>query len=150
MYGTIMNFPGGIFGELERVSRELDAMFGQPGTTQGIRAAASGTFPAINVGTTPTSTEVYVFAPGIDPTKIELVIDKGVLTIAGERPDNIPGESDKLSVFRRQRFHGKFRRAITVPDDVDADQVTANYRDGLLTVSLKRAESAQPKRITIA
>ncbi|MBV8467861.1 MAG: Hsp20/alpha crystallin family protein [Burkholderiales bacterium] len=150
MYGTSMNFPGGIFGELERLSRELDAMFGQPGTAQGIRASATGAFPPVNIGTTPTSTEVYAFAPGIDPAKIELVLNKGVLTISGERPDDIPVETEKLSVYRRQRFHGKFRRAISVPDDVDPEQVSASYRDGVLTVSMKRSAAAQPKRISIA
>jgi HSP20 family protein len=149
MYGTSMNFPGGIFGELERVSRELDAMFGQPGATQGIRASATGAFPPINIGTTPTSTEVFVFVPGIDPSKVDLVLDKGVLTISGERSDDVPVETEKLSVFRRQRFHGKFRRAITVPEDVDTEQVSASYRDGVLTVSLKRSAAAQPKRISI-
>ncbi|GAB3247317.1 Hsp20/alpha crystallin family protein [Chitinimonas naiadis] len=149
MYGTSMSFPGGIFGELERISRELDAMFSQPGTSQGIRAAAGGAFPAVNIGNTPTSTEVYVFAPGVDPASIDLVLEKGVLTVAGERPDDLPEESERLSVFRRQRFHGKFRRAITVPDDIDTDQVTANYRDGVLAVSLKHSAAAQPKHITI-
>ncbi|MBV8657614.1 MAG: Hsp20/alpha crystallin family protein [Burkholderiales bacterium] len=150
MYESSMNFPGGIFGELERVSRELDALFGHQGTTQGIRASAAGAFPPINIGTTPTSTEVLVFAPGIDPAKVDLVLDKGVLTIAGERLSDVPSESEKLNVFRRQRFHGKFRRVITVPEDVDTEQVTATYRDGVLVISLKRSAAAQPKRISIA
>lgn len=149
MYGTSIHFPGGIVGELERVSRELEALFGQPGSAQGIRASATGAFPPINIGTTPSSTEVFVFAPGVDPAKVDVVLDKGVLTISGERVDDVPVETEKLSVFRRQRFHGKFRRAITVPEDVDAEQVKATYRDGVLTISLKRTAAAQPKRISI-
>ncbi|MGQ5525455.1 Hsp20/alpha crystallin family protein [Chitinimonas sp. PSY-7] len=150
MYGPSMNFPGGIFGELERISRELDAMFFPSGTSQDIRAAATGAFPAVNIGTTPTSTEVYVFVPGVDPASLDVVLAKGVLTISGERPDDLPAESDGLSVVRRQRFHGKFRRVLTVPEVVDAEQVTASYRDGVLAVSLKRSEDSQPRRIAIS
>jgi HSP20 family protein len=92
--------------------------------------------------------EIYAFAPGLDPSKIELTVDRGVLTLAGERPSAVP-EDDKVSVFTRERVSGTFKRAISLPDDVDPARVNASYRDGVLRISVARRESAQPKRITI-
>src|ERR1700741_1626301 len=90
MYESLWTFPGGVLGEFDRLRRELDDVFGNAGLPSSIRSAAPGAFPAINVGLTPASVEVYAFAPGIDPAKIEVVIDRGVLTISGERPSALP------------------------------------------------------------
>jgi HSP20 family protein len=67
MYESMLNFPGGLFGEFERLRRELDDVFGVSGLPSSIRSVAPGAAPAINVGRTPTSVEVYAFAPGMDP-----------------------------------------------------------------------------------
>ena len=108
---------------------------------------APGTFPAINVGNTPTSVEVYAFAPGLDPAKIDVSIDRGVLSIAGERP--AAAQQDGARSYSRERFTGSFRRAVSLPDDVDATKVQASYRDGVLRISIERQAEAQPRRITI-
>ncbi|MGE5442681.1 MAG: Hsp20/alpha crystallin family protein [Bacteroidota bacterium] len=129
--------------------RELDDLFGMAGLPTGIRSAAPGAFPALNIGNTPTSVEVYAFAPGIDPNQIDVTIDRGVMTIAGERRSDLPNEDDKVNVYGNERFAGRFRRAISLPDDIDPGKVDATYRDGVLRVSIARRESALPKRITV-
>jgi HSP20 family protein len=144
----MLNFPSGLFGEFERLRRELDDVLGVSGLPSSIRSVAPGAVPAINVGRTPTSVEVFVFAPGMDPSKIDVTLDRGVLRIAGERPSAIP-DNDKIHVYSRERGTGSFMRAVSLPDDVDPNQVRASYRDGVLTVSVGRRESAQPKRITV-
>lgn len=149
MYETLWSFPGGVLGEFERLRRELDDVFTGSGVPSGIRSAAPGAFPAVNVGQTPTSVEVYAFVPGIDPAKVEVVIDRGVLTISGERPSGLPQGDAKASIYNRERTSGSFKRAISLPDDVDASRVNATYRDGVLNVSIARREEAQPKRITV-
>jgi HSP20 family protein len=148
MYESLWNFPGGVWGEFDRLRRELDDVFGN-GLPSSIRSAAPGTFPAINVGQTPSSVEVYAFAPGIDPAKIEVVIDRGVLTISGERPATQANPDQRVSVYTRERPTGAFKRALSLPDDVDPTRVQATYRDGVLNVSIARREEAQPKRITV-
>jgi HSP20 family protein len=148
MYESLWNFPGGMWSEFDRLRRELDDVFGN-GQPSSIRSAAPGTFPAINVGQTPSSVEVYAFAPGIDASKIEVVIDRGVLTISGERPAVQPGNDQRVSVYTRERPTGAFKRALSLPDDVDPNRVQASYRDGVLNVSIARREEAQPKRITV-
>ncbi|MEW6098383.1 MAG: Hsp20/alpha crystallin family protein [Pseudomonadota bacterium] len=142
--------PGGLFGDFDRLRRELDELFGWAGLPTSIRSVAPGTYPALNIGTTPSSVEVYAFAPGIDPSKVEVTVDRGVLTIAGERASTLPDEQDrKVNVYARERAAGAFKRAVSLPDDIDPDRVSATYRDGVLHISIARRESAQPKRIAI-
>ncbi|MBT9457168.1 MAG: Hsp20/alpha crystallin family protein [Burkholderiaceae bacterium] len=150
MYESMLSFPGAVFGDFERLRRELNEALAPTGLPSSIRSVAPGSFPAVNVGNTPGSVEVYAFAPGIDATKVEVSIDRGVLTLAGERQlTGGPDEQKKASVYGRERISGAFRRAISLPDDVDVDQVQASYRDGVLRVSIARKASAQPRRITV-
>ena len=105
--------PGGLFSDFDRLRRELDELFGWVGLPTSIRSVAPGTYPALNIGTTPSSVEVYAFAPGIDPSKVEVTVDRGVLTIAGERASTLPDEQDrKVSVYARERATGAFKRAV--------------------------------------
>ncbi|HEX3140933.1 MAG TPA: Hsp20/alpha crystallin family protein, partial [Rhizobacter sp.] len=92
---------------------------------------------------------IYAFAPGLDASKIEVTLDRGVLRISGERASAIPTDSSAVQVYTRERGVGSFTRAISLPDDVDPGQVKASYRDGVLQVSVARRESAQPQRITV-
>jgi HSP20 family protein len=151
MYESLLSFPGNLFSDFERLRREFDQILETPGLPAGlpasIRAVAPGSFPALNVGTTPTSVEVYAFAPGLDASSIEVTVDRGVLTIAGER--TAPATDGKNNVYSRERPFGSFKRALSLPDDIDAERITANYRDGLLQVSIARKEAAQPKRISV-
>lgn len=148
MYESLLNFPG-LFGELDRLQREMDQLFGSVGRPGSIRAVASGAFPAINVGSTPSSVEVYAFAPGIDPAKLEVQVDRGVLSISGERPSSRPEGDQKASVYAAERFTGRFKRTVSLPEDADPGRVDASYRDGVLRVSVGRREAAQPKRIEV-
>ena len=147
MYESILNHPYRLFGQFERLRRELDDVFGVSGLPNSIRSVAPGTVPAVNVGRTATSVEIYAFAPGLDASKIDVTLDRGVLRISGERASSIP--TDEVNVYTRERGFGSFTRAISLPDDVDPAHVNASYRDGVLQVSVARRESAQPKRITV-
>lgn len=150
MFHSVMSYPGGLFAELDRLRREVDDMFGMAALPSSIRSAAPGAFPALNVGSTPASVEIFAFAPGIDPSKIEVTVDRGVLTIAGERGSVLPEERNaKTNVYANERFVGRFRRAVSLPDDVDPAKVEAKYRDGVLHVSVGRRESSLPKRINV-
>lgn len=149
MYASLLSQPNTLFGQFERLRRELDDAFGVSGLPTSIRSVSPGTLPAINVGRTPTSVEVYAFAPGLDASRIDVTVDRGVLRIAGERASAIPTDNPKLQVYTRERGAGSFTRAIALPDDVDPAQVSATYKDGVLQVSIARRASAQPQRIPV-
>jgi HSP20 family protein len=149
MYESILNHPYSLFGQFERLRRELDDVFGVSGLPNSIRSVAPGTVPAINIGRTSNSVEIYAFAPGLDASKIDVTLDRGVLRISGERASGIPTNDPKVHVYTRERGAGSFTRAISLPDDVDSSHVNASYRDGVLQISVARRESAQPKRITV-
>ncbi|SBT09315.1 Heat shock protein Hsp20 [Candidatus Accumulibacter aalborgensis] len=142
MYRSL--FPRDVLAELDRLQREMQQGFH---LSPSIRGIARGGFPAMNVGGTPQSVDIYAFAPGIDPTTLDVQIEKGVLTVAGERKLDEPGK--EATVHIDERFAGRFRRVVTLPDDVDASAVEAKYRDGVLRISIARKQAAQPRRITI-
>ncbi|MEJ6022643.1 Hsp20/alpha crystallin family protein [Ramlibacter sp. PS4R-6] len=136
-----------IFSELNRLQGLLDTMF-RPSERSSIRAAAGAAFPVMNVGATPGSIEVLAFAPGIDPARLEITVDRGLLAIAGERTSQVP-EPDPVTVYAQERFAGPFRRVVSLPDDADPAKVDATYRDGILRISVARRESSKPRRIEV-
>jgi len=142
----INRFPTDVFGEFSRLQRQIDEAFRGIGSASDIRAT-SRTFPAINIGATDEAVEIVALAPGIEPAKIDITIERGILTIAGERPGAERGE--RSSVYAQERFAGAFRRVISLPDDIDPDRVDARYTDGCLRISVKKLESSKPRAITI-
>ena len=149
MYESTLNHTNSLFGQFERLRRELDDVFGVSGLPSSIGSVAPGTLPAVNVGLTPDNVEIYAFAPGLDESKIEVTIDRSVLRLSSERTSGIPADDPKVHVYTRERGTGSFTRAISLPDDVDPAHVNASYRDGVIQVSVTRRESTQPKRITV-
>jgi HSP20 family protein len=149
MYESLLRFPGSIFSEFDRMQREMEQVFGTLGLPTSIRAVARGTFPAINIGSSPQSFEIYAFAPGIDPSTLDVSVDRGILTIAGERKRDLPEEGKPFSIYADERFSGSFKRTVNLPEGVDPSRIEASYRNGVLRVSVPKSEAAQPKRIEI-
>ncbi len=148
MFGNLLNFDN-LFDEFRRLQRELDSTFESWPGRPSIRAVARGSFPPINVGSTPQAVQVYLFAPGLDTEKLDLSIQQNLLTVSGERKIQ-ETESGKAGNYHlRERFSGSFRRVLSLPDDVDPDQVEARYQDGVLHITVARRESTRPRQIEI-
>ncbi len=143
MYRSL--FSRDMFAELDRLQREIQESFD---VSPSIRGIGRGGFPALNVGGTQEAVEIYAFAPGMDPDKLEVNLDRNVLTVAGERRADVP-DDEQSTVHINERFAGRFRRVISLSDDLDPDGVSANYREGVLHISIKRRESAKPRRISV-
>ena len=152
-------FPGDLFAEMDRIQQEMQQAFGME---PSIRGVGRGGFPALNVGSTPQSVELYAFLPGLDPNAIEVNLERGVLTVAGERPDLTAaggnaggntgggaGSGGKSTVHINERFAGRFRKVVSLPEDADPDGVSAQYQDGVLHISVKRKQQVQPRRISV-
>ncbi len=94
--------------------------------------------------------EIYVFAPGVDPATLEVQLERGLLSVASERKSSLPESDAKTAVHINERFEGRFRRVITLPEDADPEQVEAKLHDGVLRITVQRRASAQPRRIATA
>lgn len=139
-------FPRDLFAEVERLQRQMQQAFE---FSPSIRGFHRGGYPALNVAGTPDSVEVYAFAPGLEPESIHLQVEKGVLSISGERASDLPEGEEGPSVHMNERFSGRFHRVITLSEDLDTGEVAARYRDGVLHVSIRRREAAKPRRINV-
>ena len=144
MFNVLMQPQSKLWDEFQTLQRELDSLFYPSSGRADIRAVAAGSFPALNVGTTPDAVYVYVFAPGLDSETLDVSIQRNVLTVSGRR------EANETSGYHlRERVAGAFRRAVSLPDDVDPEQVEASYRDGVLAITVAKREASKPRQIDI-
>jgi HSP20 family protein len=139
---------GNLFPELARLQQQLDEIF--PMGSTGIRALPGRTFPAINVGSTAEAVEVIAFVPGIDPKELEITVDKGTLSLAGQRQSELAISNERAHTYAQERFAGQFRRVISLPEDADPGKVEAKFRDGVLRVTVAKKESSKPRQITVS
>lgn len=146
MLGNLASFDNSLFDEFRRMQRDIDQMFGDTPWPSGIRSVARGTYPPINIGSNADQVDVYLFAAGLDPEKLDISIQQNLLTVAGERRLET---REGVNYYRKERYDGGFRRVVSLPDDVDPDKVEATYRDGVLHVAAKRRESAKPRKIEV-
>ncbi len=86
--------------------------------------------------------------PGVNASSIDITLDRGVLTVSGERPAEMTAKEVERS--RRERVSGRFHRRFTLPDTVDAAAVHATGRDGVLEVTIPKQAKAKPRRIEVA
>ena len=148
MYPSLTRFPGDLFAEFEGLQRQVDQLLGARSWPSSIRAASRGAFPAINMGVTDAAVEIYAFAPGLDPAKIDVQVDRGLLTLSGERVADAP-KGEKLVAYADERFAGAFRRVVSLPEDADAARVEATYRNGVLKIVIPKREASKPKRVAV-
>ena len=121
-----------------------DTLHGWPTETNGTNTW----FPATDVYETENDVVLRSDLPGIDPKQIDIRVENNVLTIRGER--SVDSEVQQENYHRVERLYGTFSRSFTLTSTVDADKIKANYKDGVLTITLPKAEAAKPKRIQIA
>jgi HSP20 family protein len=149
-YPSLQSFSGDLFADVDELQRQMERLFGPRGLSS-IRAMQR-TFPPVNIGVTPDTVQIYAFAPGIDPQSLEVSVDKGLLTIAGQRTGSGTSErkeKEKITVYARERVEGEFRRVMSLPDDADPDRVNATYRNGVVQIEIQKREASRPRRIEV-
>jgi HSP20 family protein len=127
---------------------ELNTLFEMPTWSNLGRQSQlfSGWTPALDVYQNNDNVVAMIELPGMRKEEIDISLHDGMLTISGERKSEA---KDGENAERTERFIGKFRRSITLPTRVDANKVSASYKDGILTVTLPKAEEAKPKQIQV-
>jgi len=85
--------------------------------------------------------------PGVDKDALKVEVEKGVLVLSGEKKEE--SESKEDGFYRRERTYGTFKRSFTLPDEVDAERIEADYKDGVLRVRLPKRPEVAPRQITV-
>jgi HSP20 family protein len=128
-----------MFGRLANFQDELDQLFESP-----MRAWA----PALDVHEDKDNFVIRTELPGLRREDIDVSLQDGSLIISGER--KVETVKEGVEVHRQERYYGKFQRALTLPAPVAGDKVKAQYKDGVLTVTLPKVEEAKPKQIAVS
>jgi len=132
----------------DEINQMFDRVFGRRATTgRESGPTAASWAPAVDISERQDAYVVTAEIPGVKPEELEVTLDDGLLTIQGER--RMEEESSDRQYHRVERRYGAFRRSITLPSQVMADAIEANYSDGVLQVVVPKAESAKPRKISV-
>jgi HSP20 family protein len=143
------------FEQMEALRREVDRAFDdfRVGSSPANRVAfLPGTgprrYPLINLLEDKDHVYIEALTPGVDPQSLDLTVVQNRLSLSGEKT-RIQGDIKPEAFHRSERASGRFVRTVDLPVDVDADRISAEYKDGLLLITLPKAEKAKPKQINI-
>lgn len=144
------------FVEMEALRREIDRAFEglwpqrgwRPFRTAFLPGLGARQYPLVNVHEDNANLYVEALAPGVDSKSLELSVVGDTLTIKGEKPGLAQVAAE--AYHRNERAAGRFIRAIELPAEVDRERVTADYRNGLLLITLPKSEAAKPRQIPIS
>jgi HSP20 family protein len=129
---------------------EINRLFNTVGDSE-TSGAMAGWVPSVDIYESDDRFDLLVDLPGVDPQKVELTLDNGVLTISGDRPvERAVGEGRREVRVRLERGAGKFYRRFILPETVDAEQIQASGRNGVLEIQIRKQARAQPRRINVA
>lgn len=137
-----MMWDSDMWREMERLRREMDGLFRSAG---GPRVSAD--YPLVNVYDAPESIMVVAELPGLTKDKVNLSLSDGTLTISGAQED--PAGSGDMTAIRRERAAGAFEKSVRIPTKVEPDGISAKFVNGMLSVTLPKAEEVKPKTIAI-
>lgn len=127
---------------------EIDRLFEAP-LAELARSSQllSGWTPALDMFEDKDNIYVRAELPGMKKEDIEVSLHEGTLSISGERKSE--EKEENREAYRTERFFGRFQRAVSLPTLVEPDKIKAEYRDGILSITLPKAEQAKPKQITV-
>lgn len=137
-----------LFTEMNRLHRELDRALPTRELETLLRPALRpvSAYPQFRVLEDEKGYTVEALIPGVEAEELQIVLEKGALTISGERKDR----KEEGKELRRERGTGSFRKTVTLPAQIEADGISAEYRNGVLTVTVPKAEAAKPRRIEVS
>ncbi len=145
-----------VWEELEALRREIDRTFQEFEGDRWPRAwraaflpgTATRRYPRVNLSEDANNLYVEALAPGVNPKSLDLSVVRGRLTIKGEKPglEQVTAEA----YHRNERAAGQFSRTIDLPVDVDAEKVRADYKNGVLLITLPKSEAAKPRQIQVS
>ncbi|MBT8097041.1 MAG: Hsp20/alpha crystallin family protein [Woeseia sp.] len=132
-----------------QLQEDINRLFGSWSNNESTSAVADWV-PSVDINESEESFELHVDVPGIDPKDVEITLDNGVLTIAGERQYVKQEKDDSLLRRRTERAYGRFYRRFILPDTVDAEKVKASNHHGVLEITIPKQAKSMPRRIKVA
>jgi HSP20 family protein len=133
---------------LRRLNSILDEAFGTwPFQSQESGALTSSWIPACDVFEDKDSVKIVAELPGVEPEDVKISLENNLLTVRGEKRQK--AEENNERVHRYERTYGSFERAFALPTTVDPEKIAANYSNGVLTVTIPKAERARPREIPV-
>lgn len=135
---------GGLQNEIEQI---FDQAFGPLFGSRTQPELTGGWIPAVDLYEGKDSLTVKCELPGLKKDDIGISLQNGFLTISGERKNEVKVQEGE--VYRTERYEGRFNRSLALPSKVDAEKINATYKDGVLTITLPKAEEAKPKQVKV-
>ena len=135
------------WGFVDMLHRDLDRLAARQIAAGDGDAVVTDWLPAVDIIEEKARFVLRADVPGVDPADIEVSMDAGVLTIAGQRVQESYGEDAGLQ--RRERVSGRFFRRFSLPDTADADSISAQCRNGILEVTIPKQPQVQARRIEV-
>ncbi|MCH7876492.1 MAG: Hsp20/alpha crystallin family protein [Gemmatimonadetes bacterium] len=129
--------------------REVDRLFER--VFNGALPETVGTVlaPVVDVRETSNTIELSTELPGLEPEDVEVNIENRVLTISGEKRQEVSEDDENANYVVLERRYGRFERSFTLPRTIDTENVDARFANGILTVVLQKVETAKPRRIEV-
>jgi HSP20 family protein len=134
------------FADFDEVRREMLRLLDTV-ASDTFGDVGAGVFPPMNITQDDDNFYLRAEVPGIKPNEMSISAVRNRVSLAGSREIQI--ENERASYHRRERPEGSFNRTVTLPTDIDAERVDARYTDGILTLTLPKAEEAKPRQITV-
>ncbi|MBP7582796.1 MAG: Hsp20/alpha crystallin family protein [Spirochaetes bacterium] len=141
------NDTNGAFG---LIGRDIDRFFDEFFSLEPVRVFSGEWVPRVDVSEDENAIHVKAEVPGISEKDLNVTIEHGVLTIAGEKKEERKEEDDKKRVIVSERSYGSFCRTITLPEAIKADEIRASFKDGILTIEVPKAEEVKPRKIPVS
>lgn len=131
----------------EEVRNVFDRFFQQQNESDGSSVVTSQWAPRVDIKEEDRRFVIFADIPGVDPANIEVSMDKGILTIKGER--TVENREQNGRFTRLERSHGVFHRRFALPDSADPEGITASGHQGVLEISIPKRAETTPRRISI-
>lgn len=138
--------PANLFG-LQRLNRILDEAFAGLSFPES-SVVTSTLFAPTDVSEDENALQITMELPGVDPENVRLSLENNVLTIRGEKRQEIDENNER--VHRSERVYGIFERTFVLPSTVDPDRIEARFENGVLIVRIPKAERARPREIPLS
>ena len=130
--------------------RRLNALLDEAltGWPAGNGVSTSAWLPSVDVFEDKESLKIVAELPGLKPEDVKITLENSTLTLRGEKKQVAEEKTER--VHRYERSYGSFERSFSLPNTVDADKVAASFENGVLTITLPKAEKAKPREIAVA